>query len=36
MPYLRIALNLANGLVVNRKVIARNVREYLPYMLTEN
>ncbi len=33
---LRIALNLANGLVVNREVIARNVKEYLPYMLTEN
>jgi adenylosuccinate lyase len=33
---LRIALNLANGLRVNRPVIARNVREYLPYMATEN
>jgi adenylosuccinate lyase len=33
---LRIALNLANGLVVNRPVIARNVREYLPYIATEN
>jgi adenylosuccinate lyase len=33
---LRIGLNLANGLVVNRDVIARNVREYLPYMITEN
>ena len=33
---LRIALNLAGGLVVNRPVIARNVREYLPYMATEN
>jgi adenylosuccinate lyase len=33
---LRIALNLANGLVVNRDVIARNVREYMPYMATEN
>ena len=33
---LRIALNLAHGLVVNRAVIARNVREYLPYMATEN
>lgn len=33
---LRITLNLANGLVVNRPVIARNVREYLPYMATEN
>jgi adenylosuccinate lyase len=33
---LRIALNLANGLVVNREVIARNVEEHLPYMATEN
>ena len=33
---LRIALNLANGLVVNRPVIARNVRDLLPYMITEN
>ena len=33
---LRIALNLAGGLVVNRPVIAKNVREYLPYMATEN
>jgi adenylosuccinate lyase len=33
---LRIALNLANGLVVNRDVIARNVRDYIPYMYTEN
>ena len=33
---LRIALNLANGLVVNQAVIARNVGEYLPYMITEN
>jgi adenylosuccinate lyase len=33
---LRIALNLANGLVVNRPVIVRNVRDYLPYMATEN
>ncbi|HUR52736.1 MAG TPA: lyase family protein, partial [Gemmataceae bacterium] len=33
---LRIALNLANGLVVNTPVIARNVREYLPFMATEN
>ena len=40
---LRIALNLltqknetGRGLVVNREVIARNVREYLPYMATEN
>ncbi|HXD86632.1 MAG TPA: adenylosuccinate lyase [Urbifossiella sp.] len=33
---LRIAVNLAGGLVVNRPVIARNVREQLPYMATEN
>jgi adenylosuccinate lyase len=40
---LRIALNVltqkseaGRGLVVNRPVIARNVREYLPYMATEN
>lgn len=33
---LRIAINIANGLIVNRPIIARNVREYLPYMATEN
>jgi adenylosuccinate lyase len=33
---LRIALNLANGLVVNRPVVERNVWEYLPYIATEN
>jgi adenylosuccinate lyase len=33
---LRIGRNIASGLVVNREVIARNVREYLPYMSTEN
>ncbi len=41
---LRIALNLLtqktgpdhSGLMVNRPVIARNVRELLPYMVTEN
>jgi adenylosuccinate lyase len=33
---LRIALNLAHGLVVNRPVIAKNVRAYLPYVATEN
>ncbi len=40
---LRIALNLltqknesGRGLVVNRPVIAKNVREHLPYMVTEN
>jgi adenylosuccinate lyase len=33
---LRIALNIASGLVVNRDVIARNVAQQLPYMATEN
>jgi adenylosuccinate lyase len=33
---LRISLNLSRGLVVNQKVIAKNVREHLPYMATEN
>ncbi len=33
---LRIALNVAGGLVVNEGVIAHNVREALPYMATEN
>jgi adenylosuccinate lyase len=33
---LRIALNVAGGLVVNRPVIGKAVREYLPYMATEN
>ncbi|MFO0935566.1 MAG: adenylosuccinate lyase [Gemmataceae bacterium] len=33
---LRISLNLSRGLVVNRKVIAKNVHEHLPYMATEN
>jgi adenylosuccinate lyase len=33
---IRIGLNLANGLVVQRPVIARAVREYLPYIATEN
>src|SRR5262249_5497291 len=40
---LRIALNLltqknetGHGLVVNRPVIEKNVREHLPYMATEN
>jgi adenylosuccinate lyase len=41
---LRIALNLLTqktgpdtfGLMVNVPVVARNVREYLPYMITEN
>jgi len=33
---LRLALNIAGGLVVNPEVIARNVAEALPYMATEN
>jgi adenylosuccinate lyase len=33
---LRIALNVASGLVVNRPVIAKAVSDYLPYMATEN
>jgi adenylosuccinate lyase len=33
---LRVGRNIAPGLVVNRPVIARNVREYLPYVATEN
>jgi len=33
---LRISLNLAGGLIVNRPMIAKGVREYLPYMATEN
>ncbi|HXG10693.1 MAG TPA: adenylosuccinate lyase [Gemmataceae bacterium] len=33
---LRLALNLANGLVVNPDVIARNVEQLFPYMATEN
>ena len=33
---LRIGLNVANGLVVNRPVIAANVRDYLPFIATEN
>jgi adenylosuccinate lyase len=33
---LRLLLNIANGLVVNSEVIARNVRLLRPYMVTEN
>jgi len=33
---LRLALNISNGLVVNPQVIARNVENELPYMMTEN
>ena len=33
---LRLALNIAGGLLVNKDVIARNVSETLPFMATEN
>jgi len=33
---LRIGLNIARGLSVNRPIVAKSVREYLPYMATEN
>lgn len=33
---LRLALNIANGLVVIREVIGRNVEQLFPYMATEN
>ncbi len=33
---LRLALNIAGGLVVNPEVITRNVKEALPFMATEN
>jgi adenylosuccinate lyase len=33
---LRLALNLAGGLTVNRGIIRRGVEEQLPYMATEN
>src|SRR5262249_20685292 len=33
---LKLALNLAGGMVVNRAVIRRGVEEQLPYMATEN
>ncbi len=33
---LRLALNVGNGLIVNREVIARNTASILPYMATEN
>lgn len=33
---LRIGLNVARGLVVNAPIVAKGVREYLPYMATEN
>jgi adenylosuccinate lyase len=33
---LRLALNIARGLVVNPAVIARNLKQVFPYMATEN
>ena len=33
---LRLAANVTNGLVVNEKVVDRTVREYLPFIATEN
>jgi adenylosuccinate lyase len=33
---LRLALNISQGLLVNRPIIARNVEEALPYVATEN
>ncbi len=33
---LKLALNVANGLVVNRTVIANYVKQQIPYMATEN
>ena len=33
---LRLAANVTNGLVVNEKIVDRTVREYLPFIATEN
>jgi adenylosuccinate lyase len=33
---LRLAVNIASGMIVNKEVIARNVEQALPYMATEN
>jgi adenylosuccinate lyase len=33
---LRLARNVTGGLRVNEKIIARNLREYLPFIATEN
>ena len=33
---LRLMQNVTNGLVVNEKIIGRTVREYLPFIATEN
>jgi adenylosuccinate lyase len=33
---LRLALNISNGLIVNREVVTRQVEQVFPYMATEN
>ena len=33
---LRLAQNITNGLHVNEKIVAKTVREYLPFIATEN
>ena len=33
---LRLVQNIAQGLVVNEKIIARNLAEYVPFLVTEN
>ncbi|MCQ2567282.1 MAG: adenylosuccinate lyase [Mogibacterium sp.] len=33
---IRLAQNVTNGLVVNEKIIEKTVKEYLPFMATEN
>jgi len=33
---LRLVQNIAKGLVVNEKIIAKNLNEYLPFLITEN
>lgn len=33
---LRLVQNIAKGLVVNEKIIAKNLNEYLPFLVTEN
>ncbi|MCE5234844.1 MAG: adenylosuccinate lyase [Clostridiaceae bacterium] len=33
---LRLVQNIARGLTVNEKIIARNLNEYLPFLVTEN
>ena len=33
---LRLAQNVTDGLQVNEKIVAKTVREYLPFIATEN